>query len=338
MRHSSLRLFALRFSGQHLLDLSFSDLHLLVGSWFRLEPVACQGLPSPPLSPWQGSWERLCRGCPGALALGLTVLVASGGGLGVARAEPRTITVEAGDTLEQLALQQGVSLEALQVLNGIRDPRTLQIGQRLLLPNRPSLAGAVGPVAAPAANPAPSARKAPEPLGPVEPPVDGTGLAASAALLLSPAERRDRAELALREQSGQARWKWFNRTAVDWAGWKLTTSGARFTLVKASDADLGVSRGAASAVAVQCETLRQTWRVNGQWLPWGAAAPGSVGQRIVLDLCSNTLNDPAVPLPPPLATSPATSPATFLATPVTTAPGGSPAGSPTKPGAAAPAR
>jgi murein DD-endopeptidase MepM/ murein hydrolase activator NlpD len=226
-----------------------------------------------------------------------------GGGLGAAWAQARSITVAAGDTLEQLALQQGVSVEALMALNGIRDPRSLQIGQRLLLPNRTSPAY---PAAAPArtsggtpGNPAASqTRQASEPQGPVEPPVDGTGLAASAALLLSPAERRDRAELALREQSGQARWKWFNRTAVDWAGWKLTTSGARFTLVKASDADLGVSRGGASAVAVQCETLRQTWRVNGQWLPWGAAAPGSVGQRIVLDLCSNTLNDPAVPLPP----------------------------------------
>ena len=237
------------------------------------------------------------------LALGLILLMASGGGVGAAWAQARRITVVAGDTLEQLALQQGVSLDALMALNGIRDPRSLQIGQSLLLPNRTSQAATqVGPSAAPP-------RKAPEPLAPLEPPVDGTGLAASAALLLSPAERRDRAELALREQSGQARWKWFNRTAVDWAGWKLTASGARFTLVKASDADLGVSRGAASAVAVQCETLRQTWRVNGQWLPWGAAAPGSVGQRIVLDLCSNTLNDPAVPLPPappalPAATAP----------------------------------
>ena len=238
------------------------------------------------------------------MLLGLLLLTASGAGTGAARAQARTITVVAGDTLEQLALQQGVALDALMALNGIRDPRSLQIGQRLLLPSRTSQAAtqAGGPGA-------PPPRKAPEALAPLEPPVDGTGLAASAALLLSPAERRDRAELALREQSGQARWKWFNRTAVDWAGWKLTASGARFTLVKGSDADLGVSRGAASAVAVQCETLRQTWRVNGQWLPWGAAAPGSVGQRIVLDLCSNTLNDPAVPLPPappalPAATAP----------------------------------
>ncbi len=257
-----------------------------------LEPAVWPQSRSVRRRPIEGRSDRLSQVVLEGLALGLgALLVSSGCGLGAAWAQSRTITVTAGDTLEQLALQQGVSLEALMALNGIRDPRSLQIGQRLLVPNRRSQAGL-------ATSAVTSARKAPEPVGPLEPPLDGTGLAASAALLLSPAERRDRAELALREQSGQARWKWFNRTAVDWAGWKLTASGARFTLVKASDADLGVSRGAASAVAVQCETLRQTWRVNGQWLAWGAAAPGSVGQRIVLDLCSNTLNDPAVPLPP----------------------------------------
>ena len=256
--------------------------------------------PSPwGLGPWRPPIQApLCgirRVVPAGFALGLLLLGARVFGFGAAQAQARTITVVAGDTLEQLALQQGVSLEALLALNGIGDPRSLQIGQRLVLPNR--------------SNPSAPARRASEPQGSAPPPLDGTGLAASAALLLSPAERRDRAELALREQSGQARWKWFNRTVVDWAGWKLTPSGARFTLVKASDADLGVSRGAASAVAVQCETLRQTWRVNGQWLPWGAAAPGSVGQRIVLDLCSNTLNDPAVPLPPAPPVLPGAAPA-----------------------------
>ena len=54
-----------------------------------------------------------------------------------------------------------------------------------------------------------------------------------------------------------------------------------------------------AAVAVQCESLRQTWRIDGSWQPWEAPMPGSVGQRIVLDLCSNTLDGPAVPVPPP---------------------------------------
>jgi hypothetical protein len=131
------------------------------------------------------------------------------------------------------------------------------------------------------------------------PPPDGHRGEAAAALLLSPAERRDRAELEWREQSGLARWKWFNSTAVDWAGWKLHPGGVRITLVKASISDLGLRGAAATAVAVQCESLRQNWRIDGRWQGWDTPVPGGVGQRIVLDLCSNTLDGPAVPVPPP---------------------------------------
>ena len=197
-------------------------------------------------------------------------------------AQFRSITVVEGDTLEQLAQRHGVSLEELIRLNGISEPELLQVGQVLKLP-------ATSPAAAPAARSTGS--DAPPP------PVDSQEPAA--ALLLSPAERRDRAELALREQAGLVRWKWFNATAVDWAGWKLHSGGVRITLVKPAAADLGLRGASATAVAVQCESLRQTWRIDGSWQPWEAPMPGSVGQRIVLDLCSNTLDGPAVPVPPP---------------------------------------
>ena len=199
-------------------------------------------------------------------------------------AQSRSITVVEGDTLEQLALRHGVSLEALIRLNGISEPELLQVGQVLKLPARIAPPGST-PAARPAAADAP-----PPPADSQEP---------AAALLLSPAERRDRAELALREQAGLVRWKWFNATAVDWAGWKLHPGGVRITLVKPSAADLGLRGGAATAVAVQCESLRQTWRIDGNWQPWEAPMPGSVAQRIVIDLCSNTLDGPAVPVPPP---------------------------------------
>ena len=204
-----------------------------------------------------------------------------------ALAQARTIRVAEGDTLEQLALTHGVSLEALIRLNGITDPALLQIGQILRLPAggaaaTPSGPGGGGPAGADLA----------------PPPPEGSGGAAAAALLLTPAERRDRAELELREQSGQARWKWFNATAVDWAGWRLHPGGVRITLVKPSAADLGLRGAAASAVGVQCETLRQNWRIDGIWQGWEVPAPGTVGQRIVLDLCSNTLDGPALPVAP----------------------------------------
>jgi hypothetical protein len=197
------------------------------------------------------------------------------------QAQPRTVTVAAGDTLEQLALRYGVSLQALITLNGITDPTLLQIGQVLTLPPQG----------------ASTATKAPQKQSPPPPP-EGSGTEAAAALLLSPAERRDRAELELREQSGLAGWKWFNRTAVDWAGWRLHPGGVRITLVKPAIADVGATTALATAVAVQCESLRQTWRIDGGWQPWQTPAAGSVGQRIVVDLCSNTLDSPALPVPP----------------------------------------
>ena len=197
--------------------------------------------------------------------------------------QTRTITVVEGDTLEQLALRYRVDLQALIDLNGIRDPTLLQVGEVLKLPEAP---GTTKRSSAPAEAMAP-------------PPPEGSSAEAAAALLLSPAERRDRAELEWRERSGLARWKWFNSTAVDWSGWKLHPGGVRITLVKPSISDLGLRGSAATAVAVQCTSLRQNWRIDGTWQGWDTPAPGTVGQRIVLDLCSNTLDGPAVPLPPP---------------------------------------
>ena len=211
--------------------------------------------------------------------------------------QPRTVTVQAGDTLEQLALKHGVSLKALIARNGIHDPTLLQVGQVLVLPE--PIAATQSKAAGPKATNPPTAA-APERLTPPAPDAQAdTPAEAQAALLLSPAERRDRAELELRESSGLARWKWFNATAVDWAGWRLHPGGVRITLVKPSAADLGLRGSGATAMAVQCTSLRQNWRVDGRWQGWENPQPGSVGQRIVVDLCSNTLDGPAVPLPPP---------------------------------------
>ncbi len=213
-----------------------------------------------------------------ALACSLALIAA-----GPTWGQPRTITVVEGDTLEQLALRYRVDLQALIDLNGISDPTLLQVGEVLKLPGAP---GASTHSNAPADAVAP-------------PPPAGSSAEAAAALLLSPAERRDRAELELRELSGKARWRWFNSTAVDWSGWRLHPGGVRITLVKPSISDLGLRGSAATAVAVQCTSLRQNWRIDGRWQGWDTPAPGSVGQRIVLDLCSNTLDGPAVPVPPP---------------------------------------
>lgn len=63
----------------------------------------------------------------------------------------RTVTVRPGDTLSQIALQQGVSVASLAATNGIRNARLIYPGQRLTLPGNGTEAGSTAPTqAAPA--------------------------------------------------------------------------------------------------------------------------------------------------------------------------------------------
>ena len=75
-----------------------------------LGPGLAVGQPCPDarLRPIQAPWGAQFRRNPAGLLLGLLLLMASGGGFAAARAQAHTVTVVAGDTLEQLALQQGV--------------------------------------------------------------------------------------------------------------------------------------------------------------------------------------------------------------------------------------
>ena len=193
----------------------------------------------------------------------------------------------AGDTLEAIALRYGTTVNALLRLNPGIQPLALQVGQRLRLPASPAVATRV----ATATNSRPQALS-PEP----DPQADPD---AQAALLLSPGERRDRATLALRERSGQLSWRRFSNTLVDWSGWQLHPGGVRITLVQPAVADVGARLSGATAIAVQCSSLRHTWRIEGAWDRWSSPSAGSVAQRIVLQLCSNTLDGPAAAIPPP---------------------------------------
>jgi LysM repeat protein len=196
------------------------------------------------------------------------------------------VQVAAGDTLEGIATRTGTSVAALQQANPQARPEALQVGQWLRL--APGLATPARPAApavvTPAASPGPDPAADPD---------------AQAALLLSPGERRDRATLTLRERSGQLSWRRFGNTLVDWNGWQLHPGGVRITLVQPAVADVGARRSGATAIAVQCSSLRHTWRIDGDWERWSSPGAGSVAQRIVLQLCSNTLDGPAVAIPPP---------------------------------------
>ena len=196
------------------------------------------------------------------------------------------VQVAAGDTLEAIALRQGTSVAALQLANPQVRPEALQVGQWLQLPlGALSAARTSAPTVVPAAaSPGPDPKADPD---------------AQAALLLSPGERRDRATLTLRERSGQLSWRRFGSTLVDWSGWQLHPGGVRITLVQPALADVGARRSGATAIAVQCSSLRHTWRIDGDWERWSSPGADSVAQRIVLQLCSNTLDGPAAAIPPP---------------------------------------
>ena len=181
-----------------------------------------------------------------------------------------TITVQAGDTLDAIARKQGISVAALIKLNPNIIPDRLAIGTILQIPSKIISQN--------------------QPLPP-----ELNTKEASAALLLSAAERRDRAQQMLVDPNG---WRWYGNTAVDWKGWRLHPGGVRITLVKPNPIEVGNLRSLATAVAVQCDSLRQTWRIDGQWEPLKIPSGGTVPARIVLDLCSNTPDAPAVPVLP----------------------------------------
>ncbi len=62
---------------------------------------------------------------------------------------PIIYTVQSGDTLLGIAIQFGVDAEAVQVANGIIDPRSLQIDQTLIIPEPEDTSGAPTATATP---------------------------------------------------------------------------------------------------------------------------------------------------------------------------------------------
>jgi LysM repeat protein len=214
------------------------------------------------------------------------------------------VQIAPGDTLEAIASRQGTTVAALRKANPAVKPNQLRAGAWLRLPPRPISPAATAPptVRPPVVGPDATTRSTPRPppvpttQPPEVPPPDAPPPNAT--------EGQDRAALAQRRQSGQARWKFFGNTVVDWSGWKLHPGGVRVTLVQPTQADLGPVRARATAVGVQCSSLRQTWRVDGAWEPWALPEARSVGQQIVLDLCANVAEGPGQAIPPPAPPAP----------------------------------
>lgn len=213
----------------------------------------------------------------------------------------RSVQVAAGDTLDAIAARNGTTAAALQQANPGVKPTQLKVGSWLRLPAGGTARPAAKTTAAKPASGKPVAAKLaaakPATATPPQPPAPKPAVVPPAPLLPAPLNPPPAAV-------GQARWRYFGNTLVDWGGWKLHPGGLRVTLVQPAAVDVGPVRASATAVAVECGSLRQTWRIAGAWEPWATPEPRSVGQQIVLDLCANVRDPAAMPAPPPTPPAP----------------------------------
>jgi len=73
------------------------------------------------------------------LRIAALIAVLAGSAIAVpAAATDRVVIVRAGDTLSEIALAQGLTVEQLRALNGISDPNRIYVGQRLRLSGAPA--------------------------------------------------------------------------------------------------------------------------------------------------------------------------------------------------------
>lgn len=224
------------------------------------------------------------------------------------------VVVKSGDTLDSIAKAHNTTVTALQKSNPGIQPTNLKVGSTLRLPASggqlsPAKASAAAPTPKPAPAPTKAAAAPAAPPAKPSPPTPQTTTPAPAVLdpngrPLTPPTLQAPSSLETGEASSRGRWRFFGDTVVDWGGWKRLPDGVRFTLVQAAARDVGEARAQATAIGVDCATLRHTWRVKEAWEAWSIPAPRSVGQQIVLDLCGNAVGDDRRPVPAPPAPSP----------------------------------
>ena len=223
------------------------------------------------------------------------------------------VVVKSGDTLDSIAKAHNTTVTALQKSNPGIQPTNLKVGSTLRLPASggqlsPAKASAAAPTPKPAPAPTKAAAAPAAPPAKPSPPTSQTTTPAPAVLdpngrPQTPPTLQAPSSLETGEASSRGRWRFFGDTVVDWGGWKRLPDGVRFTLVQAAARDVGEARAQATAIGVDCATLRHTWRVKEAWEAWSIPAPRSVGQQIVLDLCGNAVGDDRRPVPAPPAPS-----------------------------------
>lgn len=222
------------------------------------------------------------------------------------------VVVKSGDTLETIAKAHHTTVAALQKANPGLQPTMLKVGSTLRIPSSGPQAGAAAkpPTPSAAAKPPTPGAAAPAktsaPSAAAKPPTPAPPSATAAASTPPPPPQEPDSPL-LPDSTGmtsRGRWRYFGDTVVDWGGWKRLPDGVRYTLVQPALKDVGETRAQATAIGVDCATLRHTWRVKEAWESWSIPAPRSVGQQIVLDLCGNAVGDERRPVPAPPSPSP----------------------------------
>jgi len=205
------------------------------------------------------------------------------------------VVVRSGDTLESIAKANNTTVGALQKANPGIQPSKLKVGSSLRLPSaggppvaRVAAAPTPGTPSPSVAPPRPVAVPEAAPPDPQRPP--------SPSLVQVPPPSFPTEKEA---PKSRGRWRYFGDTVVDWGGWKRLPDGVRYTLVQPAANDVGAARAQATAIAVDCSTLRLNWRVKEAWEAWSVPVPRSVGQQIVLDLCGITGVEDRRPVPAP---------------------------------------
>ena len=232
----------------------------------------------------------------------LRLAPAAASGAGGAARKGGMVTIRGGDTLEIIAKANNTTVAALMKANPGIQPEKLKVGSSLRLPAaapallaKPAATKPAPPLVSPArpTASAPTTTPPPEVRTPDAPP------------LTPPPGPSPSTPVSREDSATRGRWRYYGDTVVDWGSWKrMQDGGVRFTLVQAAASDVGEARAQATAIAVDCSTLRHTWRVKEAWEAWTVPAPRSVGQRIVLDLCGNTGVDDRRPVPPPPSPTP----------------------------------
>ncbi|QJE98651.1 muramidase family protein [Luteolibacter luteus] len=192
-------------------------------------------------------------------------------------------TVRKGDTLTKIAKRHGTTPETLAKLNKIKNPASIQIGQKLILPTKAAAAPAIAKSAAPA--PASAPAKTPAAEKPAAAPVHGTHIVKSGETFFSIARH-----YGLSPEALQATNPTIKPVSLR-AGQTLTLGGKQSPAAAAAPAPVAAKKQTSSPKQAEApkETAKKEAASTPAPTPAPAAAPAPVEQeKPATEMASNT--------------------------------------------------